>query len=162
MNMTFGEKIKNARTLKGLTQKQLAEKIGAKHNSISDWEKNKNKPDPDTIELLCGILEISPNYLLGNKLNNDISPSEKEMIKKYRSLNDSGKEMVNIVLDKEYERSKAQTTTYEESTESKIEDDNFEFDHLMPIAAHLDNPSDEQMALVQKDLERLLKIKNKM
>lgn len=37
--MTFGEKIKQARTAKKLTQKQLAEKINAKHNSISDWEK---------------------------------------------------------------------------------------------------------------------------
>lgn len=29
--MTFGEKIKQARTAKKLTQKQLAEKINAKH-----------------------------------------------------------------------------------------------------------------------------------
>lgn len=36
--MTFGEKIKQARIAKKLTQKQLAEKINAKHNSISDWE----------------------------------------------------------------------------------------------------------------------------
>ena len=32
--MTFGEKIKQARTAKKLTQKQLAERIYAKHNSI--------------------------------------------------------------------------------------------------------------------------------
>ncbi len=53
MNLTFGGKIKEARKAKHFTQKQLAEKIGAKHNSVSDWENNKNKPDPDTIELLC-------------------------------------------------------------------------------------------------------------
>ena len=35
MNLTFGEKIKDARKSKNLTQKQLAEKIGAKHNSVS-------------------------------------------------------------------------------------------------------------------------------
>lgn len=49
MNLTFGEKIRDSRKAKGLTQKQLAENINAKHNSVSDWENNKNKPDPDTI-----------------------------------------------------------------------------------------------------------------
>lgn len=63
--MTFGEKIKKARKEKGLTQKQLASLINVKHNSISNWENNQNKPDPDTIELLCGALSMTPSYLLG-------------------------------------------------------------------------------------------------
>lgn len=61
----FGGRIKEARIKKGLTQKQLASLIGAKHNSVSDWENNKNKPDPDTIELLMGALEIDANTLFG-------------------------------------------------------------------------------------------------
>ena len=64
MELTFGEKIRDARKSQNLTQRQLAEIIGAKHNSVSDWENDKNKPDPDTIELLCGVLKITPNYLL--------------------------------------------------------------------------------------------------
>ena len=92
---------------KGLTQKQLADLIGAAHNSISDWENNKNKPDPDTIELLCGALKITPNYLLAST-EEDFSPKEKEIIKKYRSLDPHGKEMVDFTLLKEWERSKAE------------------------------------------------------
>ena len=61
---TLGSRIKQARKNKGLTQRQLADLIGAKHNSISNWEKDQNKPDPDTIELLCGVLDITPNWLL--------------------------------------------------------------------------------------------------
>ncbi len=101
--MTFGEKIREARKNNKLTQKQLAEKIGAAHNSISDWEKDKNKPDPDTIELLCGVLDITPNYLLSSS-SNDFSPSEKLIIKKYRSLDPHSKDLVDTVLDKAYER----------------------------------------------------------
>lgn len=100
MDLTFGEKIRNARKLLGLTQKQLAEKIGAKHNSVSDWENNKNKPDPDTIELLCGVLQLSPNYLLVSS-SDDFSPIEKSLVLKYRSLDSFGQETVNIVLDRE-------------------------------------------------------------
>lgn len=103
MDLTFGGKIKEARKAKNLTQKQLAEKIGAKHNSVSDWENNKNKPDPDTIELLCGVLDITPNYLLSLETV-EFSPVEKLLIKKYRSLDPHGQDMVDTILVKEYER----------------------------------------------------------
>ena len=103
MNLTFGEKIKAARKLKGLTQKHLAEKIDAKHNSVSDWENNKNKPDPDTIELLCGVLDIAPNYLLAVGAD-EFSPAEKLLIKKYRDLDDTGRKHVDTVISWEFER----------------------------------------------------------
>lgn len=105
MAFSFGERLKSARISKKLTQKELALKIGAKHNSISDWENNKNKPDPDTIELLCGVLEISPNYLLGSFSSDTFTPEENTLIKKYRKLDGFGKEVVDYILDKEYERS---------------------------------------------------------
>lgn len=104
MSLTFGEKIKEARKQKNLTQKQLADLIGAAHNSISDWENNKNKPDPDTIELLCGALKITPNYLLAST-EDDFSPKEKLLIKKYRLISThspDGASVVDTVLDREY------------------------------------------------------------
>lgn len=106
MSLTFGEKIKEARKQKNLTQRQLADLIGAAHNSISDWENNKNKPDPDTIELLCGVLKITPNYLLAST-EDDFSPREKGIIKKYRELDIHGKKMVDFTLNEEWERSTA-------------------------------------------------------
>lgn len=62
---TFGSNLKEARKRKKLTQRQLADAINAKHNSVSNWENDQNKPDPDTIELICGVLDISPNVLFG-------------------------------------------------------------------------------------------------
>lgn len=108
MTLTFGEKIKEARKQKNLTQKQLADLIGAAHNSISDWENNKNKPDPDTIELLCGVLKITPNYLLASS-EDDFSPKEKLFIKKYRFISEysqKGAETVNYILEREHEIAK--------------------------------------------------------
>lgn len=101
----IGYKIKEAREQKNLTQKQLADLIGAAHNSISDWENNKNKPDLDTIKLLCGALKITPNYLLAST-EDDFSPKEKLLIKKYRSLDNFGKERIEYELDRETERIK--------------------------------------------------------
>lgn len=64
--MSLGDNLRYYRKLRKLTQMRLAEMIGVKHNSISDWELDKNRPDPDTIELLCGVLNIEPNQLLSN------------------------------------------------------------------------------------------------
>ena len=104
--MTFGQRLKEARSLKRMTQRQLADLVGAKHNSISDWENDKNRPDPDTIELLCGVLEITPNYLLSSKEADSISLIEKEFLKKYKALDDYSKQTVNMVLNREFERNK--------------------------------------------------------
>ena len=73
-NNIFGSRLKEKRKEKKLTQKQLAGLIGSKHNSVSDWENGKNKPDPDTIERICEVLDISAAYLLPsnrNEINNE-------------------------------------------------------------------------------------------
>jgi transcriptional regulator with XRE-family HTH domain len=77
--IALGDRIRDARKIKGLTQRQLAHLIGAKHNSISDWENNKNKPDPDTIELLMRALEIDANTLLGFDNKENIKSDAKEL-----------------------------------------------------------------------------------
>ncbi|MCI8282336.1 MAG: helix-turn-helix transcriptional regulator [Lachnospiraceae bacterium] len=99
--MTFGEKLRNARKLKKLTQKQLANLTNAKHNSVSDWENNKSRPDTNTIIQLCEVLDISPDYLLIQD-SNAFSGEEQELIKKFRALDVRGKETVKCVIDKEY------------------------------------------------------------
>jgi len=75
--MSFGLKLKELRKNKGLTQKQLAEMIGAKHTSVSNWENGQNYPDVETIELLCGALDISPNQLL-SETKKSPAPAEAE------------------------------------------------------------------------------------
>ena len=60
--MTFGTRLRTARKAKKLTQKELALKIHAAHNSISNWENDQNMPDPDTIQNLCWALDVQPNY----------------------------------------------------------------------------------------------------
>lgn len=65
--MTFGERLRTARKSKKLTQKELASKIGAAHNSISNWENDQNSPDPDMIQHLCWALEVQPNYFFSDE-----------------------------------------------------------------------------------------------
>lgn len=100
--MTFGEKIKTARISKHYTQRQLAELINAKHNSISDWEKDKSKPDMDTVELICGALDLSPGYLMDSiktsAPNSELSDTYTELISLYSKLSEDSQKAIMQIL----------------------------------------------------------------
>lgn len=107
--LTLGEKIKLSRLEKGLKQSDVAERLGVKNTTISNWEKNVSKPDADYIGDLCGILEINPNYLFEYAaVETYITSEEKEHIRKYRLLKPHEKEMIDTILTiayREYENS---------------------------------------------------------
>lgn len=62
MPIFFGDKIRIARKAAGLTQRQLGDMLDVSNTSISNWEKNLSKPDPDMIQHLCWVLKVQPNY----------------------------------------------------------------------------------------------------
>lgn len=77
--VTLGDRIREQRLKKGLTQRQLAEMIGVKHNSISDWENNKSEPDSNTIKLLMKALDVDANSLLGWNDTENIKSEAKKL-----------------------------------------------------------------------------------
>lgn len=74
----IGEFIKKQRTVKNLTQKQLAEKLGVTDKAISRWETGKGIPDVSLLIPLSNALEVSVHeILLGEKIE------EEKKIEKY-------------------------------------------------------------------------------
>lgn len=61
----LNENIRKFRELRKLTQKQFAERLNKSRNVISNWERGENSPDPDTVEQICKILEVTPNQIFG-------------------------------------------------------------------------------------------------
>ena len=103
--MSLGKRLRGARKHAGYTQKNLAQRIGAKHNSVSNWENGLNMPDPVTIEAICKVLGVTPNYLLmGDELGAADSIGEKlnflemELLRKYRSLDKHARGAINALL----------------------------------------------------------------
>lgn len=56
--MNFGESIKKIRKEKGLTQKQLGEKLGISQAAIGQFESNKANPQMETIRKIADALEV--------------------------------------------------------------------------------------------------------
>lgn len=70
-----GQTIKKLREEKGITQSELAEKIGVTSKAVSKWETSKGLPDISLIESLCEILGISVVELMSGDtiINKNIS-----------------------------------------------------------------------------------------
>jgi len=65
--MGVGINLRKYRKLAKLTQRELANAVGVKHNTISDWESGRTSPDTDSIILICETLRISSDSLLETK-----------------------------------------------------------------------------------------------
>ena len=80
----LGEKIKELRETKELTQPQLAKILNVSNGQISKWENGINEPKASYIKLLCNVFEITADFLLGleNEYNikNDTEKKTKKII----------------------------------------------------------------------------------
>lgn len=70
-----GATIKKLREAKGITQQQLAEKIGVSSKAVSKWETAKGLPDISLVESLSQVLGVSVMELMSGEtvINKNIS-----------------------------------------------------------------------------------------
>lgn len=89
--MDFGKRLKQLRTQAGMTQLQLAERIGVTKSVISFYELQERSPSPDVLIKLSRIFRVSTDYLLGLERNNtiDVSGLKESDVALLRALADS-------------------------------------------------------------------------
>ncbi len=103
--------LKRLRETTGLKADEVGNMIGKSGKTVNAWENGRGQPDAEMLIKLCGIYKVD-NMLaefdetnsIGN--NSVFSQGEVSIIKKYRALDDYGRDMVDTVLDKEYKRCK--------------------------------------------------------
>lgn len=89
--MEFSNRLKELRTQAGLTQLQLAQRLGITKSVISFYELSERAPSPDVLIRLAKIFHVSTDYLLGldKKETLDISGIDKNDVALLRALADS-------------------------------------------------------------------------
>ena len=76
MQHSIGKTIKDLRKSRGLTQEELAERIGVTAQAISKWENESGMPDLSQIVPLAHVFGVSTDTILGTgdiKKNEDVS-----------------------------------------------------------------------------------------
>jgi transcriptional regulator with XRE-family HTH domain len=75
--MTFGEKLKKARTEAGYTQNELANKLTVSRAAIAKWESDRGMPDVTNLKAIAEVLSVSIDYLLDDGSVLDFSVTKK-------------------------------------------------------------------------------------
>lgn len=94
----FNEKLKVVRMQKGLSQAALGKLLGVQAQTIGRWENGKSKPNLETINKLCDVLNIPIYSLISKEADYQLNYDEAFVINKYRELNDDGKKMIINLL----------------------------------------------------------------
>ena len=94
----FNEKLKAARKQKCLSQAALGKLIGVRTQTISNWETGKSKPNLETVNKLCEILNIPLYSLISKDVDYQLNYEEAFIVDKFRELNDDGKQMIINLL----------------------------------------------------------------
>lgn len=147
MKQSTAKRIHEALQLRGMKQSDLVSKTGIGKSSISTYISGAYEPKQTNIYKIAKALNVNESWLMGydvpmekpsfyniqQKKDFSLIEEEKNLISKYQELDDKGRHTVNTVLDMEHNRCTN--------------------DHLIPIAAHNDNITDEQYYLIQQDLK---------
>lgn len=76
---TLGDRLRNAREQKNLTQIDVAKRTGINNKTISNYENNVSSPDPEALKEFAILYETSVDYLVGRAENRDIEDKRNEL-----------------------------------------------------------------------------------
>lgn len=77
---TFGDRLAGAREAAGMTQKQLATRLGVKLGTLRNWEDDLNEPRANKLQMVAGMLGVSLTWLLTGRGDGPDAPDERSEI----------------------------------------------------------------------------------
>lgn len=109
--MGLNDRIREARLMRHMTQEQLAEKIGVAKSTLTGYEKGNREPNIPTLMKIMDALHVDANYLYQDEMGAlselVVSMAERDLITKYRDLDETGRKHVDTVILWESERIQA-------------------------------------------------------
>lgn len=182
----LGNLLKELREEKNVSMDKMIEdlknlySISIAKSTISKWENNKADPSMENAKVLCNYFNVSLDYLLGlSKYKNkkeeltaykskifEFSGKhnktfyEKQLLISFNKLNEEGKNEAIKRVDELTELNKYKkeenNTIVELQREKQIWEEPGK-EHLMPIACHDDNLTDEERNVMNKKINEYIK-----
>lgn len=100
--MPFGNRLREARLNKGMTQEELARAVHVTKGAIGNYEAEVSSPKETILINLMKILNVDANFLFQDLVDVDpapsLSPDEVCLINAYRSLTPEGRDKVQAYV----------------------------------------------------------------
>jgi len=145
-SVTFAQRLKELRVERGLTQEELAEKLGVTKNTIFVWEKGQRFPDDEwaTYNELSIIFDVSYGYIAGDTddreehltINEEIAAEEALRLEReyrrtlgrmYRDLSPEMQQMVGATIRSAYDIDKQRGHLLSQQEEENNREENGDY-----------------------------------
>ncbi|AYG02055.1 XRE family transcriptional regulator [Lactococcus allomyrinae] len=165
--MDIQKRLKEIRLERGLTQKELANKIGKSYQIYQTWENGSRNPKEDNLRQLADALEVSYEYLtdteilpIYQKLSSDkkkktiiYAESQLELQKEDNKIIQFKKSLISYEVEEEQALSAGRGLSYTSSLEKEVVywDKEVKYDRAVWIKGHSMEPDYEygQVALIR-------------
>ena len=99
--MNCGERIAGLREKLGLTQGELAAKLGITRASLSHYETNRRQPDYETLAALADFFDVSVDYLMKrtDHAERDLSPDVSFFVDQLELSDEAILEKIEFTVD---------------------------------------------------------------
>lgn len=98
-NVCFMDRVESILKEKRLTQKELAEDLGLRRPTLSDWKKNGAVPAADICLRIAEYLGVSVEWLVTGK-ESSLTSEEKTLLKQWKILTPDQKDTLRTLLNK--------------------------------------------------------------
>ena len=93
----FKDRLTQLRKEEGLSQEDLAVRVGVSRSTIGMYETGKREPDLETLETFADFFNVNLEYLIGRTGNikpDDLTLKETDLIENFKKLDNDDKEKV--------------------------------------------------------------------
>ncbi|WP_397544716.1 helix-turn-helix domain-containing protein [Roseovarius salis] len=73
---TFGDRLAGAREQSGMSQSELAKRLGVKLKTLKGWENDLSEPRANKLSMMAGMLNVSLLWLLSGEGQGPESPGD--------------------------------------------------------------------------------------
>jgi len=97
--MTVGERIKELRGQKKLTQTELGKLVGLTYIQIGRYETNKSNPSADVLHRLAAALDTTTDFLMKGTEDEAVAAqlTDKELLKQFKQVEQLSPEDKNLI-----------------------------------------------------------------
>lgn len=106
----FKDRLKEARLNRGMTQSELAARIGVVKSTVAGYETGRSEPNMEKFAQIMSVLNIDANTLLRDEMEGAqagaAQPSDEARLiaEKYDRLDGHGRHVVGLVIEAELSR----------------------------------------------------------
>jgi Predicted transcriptional regulators len=103
MTMTMGDRLRELRLRKNLSQEEVARQIGITRSAYSHYEINNRQPVYDTLIKLSSYFDVSLDYIIGGDPDKSLSGINSDTVEIFRLLStmdqDKRKQSIHKMID---------------------------------------------------------------